>query len=429
MNNLKTTFSEFIVSDTEEFKWKMLNWVSRFNIFSFLDNNETEKIESNFVCMLAVGAKRSITLQQADLFPTIKEFHQKQPSWLFGHINYPQTEKGDDGFSDGFFYEPQTLLILYPNRLSISSDSISPDKIFEEIIAQQSTSSVTKAAVKVNALPNISKEEYLTAIQKIKNHIQRGDCYELNFCQSFTDKNANIDPVAAYVKLRELSPNPFSALYRINDNYCLCASPERFLQKKGNKVLSQPIKGTAPRFPADKKADATSLQQLKESEKERSENIMTVDLVRNDLSKIAVRGSVNVSALCEIHTFSQVFQMISSIACEVDADKHWADILEACFPMGSMTGAPKTKVMELINRFENTPRGLFSGSIGYVTPDGDFDFNVVIRSIFYQAKTHLLSYYAGGGITINSDPEAEFEETLLKLSAIKSLFNKINTEG
>jgi para-aminobenzoate synthetase component 1 len=424
MNNLKTTFSEFIVSDTEEFKWKMLNWVSRFNIFSFLDNNEAGNTEGNFICMLAVGAKRSISLHHSDLFSTLKSFHQKQPSWLFGHINYPQTEKTADGFSDGFFFEPETVIILYANHLSISADDISPDKVFEEIIGQQSTT-VTSSAVKVNAQPNISKEEYLTAIRNIKNHIQRGDCYELNFCQSFTDKNANIDPVAAYVKLRQLSPNPFSALYRINDNYCLCASPERFLQKKGNRVLSQPIKGTAPRFPTDKKADALSLQQLKESEKERSENIMTVDLVRNDLSKIAVRGSVNVSALCEIHSFPQVFQMISSITCDVETDTHWTDIVEACFPMGSMTGAPKTKVMELINRYENTPRGLFSGTIGYVTPEGDFDFNVVIRSIFYQAKTHLLSFYAGGGITINSTPEAEYEETLLKLSAIKLLFDKL----
>ena len=425
MNNLKTTFSEFIVSDTEEFKWKMLNWANRFNIFSFLDNNDAQKEAQHFSCMLAVGAKRFISLDHADLFPTLKAFHQQQPSWLFGHLNYPQTEKANNGFPDGFFFEPEILLILYSNRVSISSWVTSPINAFEEIMSEQGATSYQQVA-RVNAQPDISKEQYLTAINNIKNHIQRGDCYELNFCQSFTDNNATIDPVTTYSKLRELSPNPFSALYRLNDNYCLCASPERFLQKKGSKVLSQPIKGTAPRFPFNQKADELSLQQLKESEKERSENIMIVDLVRNDLSKIAVKGSVNVSALCEIHSFPQVFQMISSINCEVDSNTHWTEIIDACFPMGSMTGAPKTKVMELINKYENAPRGLFSGSIGYVTPEGDFDFNVVIRSIFYHAATHLLSYYAGGGITINSNPEAEYEETLLKLSAIKSLFDNLN---
>lgn len=427
MNNLKTTLSEFTVSNTEDFKMKMLSWVNRFNIFSFLDNNSVGTAAINFNCMLAVGAKRSITLHHADLFSSLKTFHQTQPSWLFGHFNYPQTKKVTDGFPDAFFFEPETIIILNNNSVSISSASISPDKIVEEIQSQQN--SITTAVAKVNAQPDISKEEYLAAIRNIKQHIQRGDCYELNFCQSFTDKNATIHPLDVYLALRQLSPNPFSAFYRVHDNYCLCASPERFLQKKGNSLLSQPIKGTAPRFVSDKEADDNSLKQLMESEKERSENIMTVDLVRNDLSKIAVRGSVNVSALCEIHRFPQVFQMISSVACEVDDDTHWTDIIDACFPMGSMTGAPKTKVMDLINQYERTPRGLFSGSIGYVTPDGNFDFNVVIRSIFYQAKTHLLSYYAGGGITINSDPEAEYEETLLKLSAIQSLFTKMNKKG
>jgi para-aminobenzoate synthetase component 1 len=422
MNILNSNHKVFPVSDTENFKLKMLNWVNQFNIFSFLDNNVITREDVAISCMAAVGAKRFVTLNHADLFTTLRAFHNQQPGWLFGHINYPQEKRDEAGFPDGFFFEPDTLVILHSAYVSISSSSTLPETIFEEIVNQQSIITAIND-LKVSTKSTIKKEQYLNIINQIKSHIQRGDCYELNFCQEFYDQSATIDPLYVYAKLRDISPNPFSAFYRINDNYCLCASPERFLQKKGSRIISQPIKGTAKRYPSDNKADDASLQQLMSSEKERTENIMIVDLVRNDLSKIAKEGSVAVSELCAIYSFPQVFQMISTIVAEVDADTHWTTIVDACFPMGSMTGAPKTKVLELINKFEATPRGLFSGTIGYVTPDGDFDFNVVIRSVFYNQAKQQLSYKAGGGITINSNPENEFEESLLKVSAINALLD------
>jgi len=218
-----------------------------------------------------------------------------------------------------------------------------------------------------------------------------------------------------------LSPNPFAALYKLEDSYCMCASPERFIKKIGETIISQPIKGTSKRNNTDVVADELAKNYLINSAKEKSENVMIVDLVRNDLSRICKKGSVVVKELFGIYSFPQVHQMISTIQGRVKEDLHWTNILEACYPMGSMTGAPKVRVMELIEKFEASPRGLFSGTIGYITPEGDFDFNVVIRSLFYNNHSQRLSFKVGGGITFYSDPESEFEECMIKASAIMNI--------
>ena len=269
----------------------------------------------------------------------------------------------------------------------------------------------------------MSRDEYIHRLKQVKEHIHRGDCYEINFCQSFFAKQVNIDAVYFYHKLTSLSPNPFSAFYRINERYCMCASPERFLRKNGNVVISQPIKGTSKRVLSDMLLDEANKQYLVHSPKERSENVMIVDLVRNDLSKVCMEGSVHVSELFAVYSFPQVHQLISTVKGKVDEEVDWTDIIKACFPMGSMTGAPKKKVLELINRYEEIPRGIFSGSIGYVTPDRDFDFNVVIRSLMYDASKQLINFKAGGGITFNSDADKEYEESLLKAEAIMHVLN------
>ncbi len=267
----------------------------------------------------------------------------------------------------------------------------------------------------------ISQENYLTTIKKIQQQILRGDCYELNFCQEFYAENASIDPIAVYHQLTELSPNPFAALYKLNDKYCLCASPERYLKKTGYMVISQPIKGTAKRDLVNKLQDEYSKTSLLNSNKERSENVMVVDLVRNDLSKICEEGTVKVDELFGIYSFPQVHQMISTVSGRLQKDLHWVDAIKATFPMGSMTGAPKKRVMELIEQYEQTKRGLFSGSIGYINPDGDFDFNVVIRSLLYNSTAQYLSFQTGGAITFYSDAAQEYEESLLKAEAIKAV--------
>jgi para-aminobenzoate synthetase component 1 len=230
-----------------------------------------------------------------------------------------------------------------------------------------------------------------------------------------------MDPVSVYRKLAEHSPNPFSACYRNGNQYLLCASPERYLRREGSQLVSQPIKGTARRIPGEPGEDQAQAVRLQHSAKERSENVMVVDLVRNDLSRICTEGSVQVDELFGVYSFPQVYQMISTVSGQQRPGTRFTDILQASFPMGSMTGAPKRRVMELTEQYERSRRGLYSGAVGYFSPEGDFDFNVVIRSILYNADTGYLSFPAGSAITHYADAAAEYEECLLKASAIREV--------
>lgn len=399
----------------------MLNWVARFNIFCFLDNSNYPGKTGDFECMLAAGAKNSISLSTNDPFGTLKNFYDEQPRWLFGHLGYDinttRSTFTGDGFDDGFFFTPDILLRLTNSELIIDgyTESENAQAIFNAINNRAPT--VQKSDPSVNIQSRYSRGEYIQIIDRIRQHIKRGDCYELNFCQEFFSDDAIIDPFYIFKKLQSFSPNPFSAFYKVNDNYCMCASPERFLKKKGQELISQPIKGTSKRD-SDPLKDEENKTYLRTSPKETSENVMVVDLVRNDLSKICMEGSVQVEEIFGIYSFPQVHQMISTIKGILNKDIHWTKALAETFPMGSMTGAPKKRVMELIAQYEKNNRGLFSGSIGYITPTADFDFNVVIRSIFYNQAARHLSFWAGSGITFYSDPVSEFEECLLKAEAI-----------
>jgi para-aminobenzoate synthetase component 1 len=258
----------------------------------------------------------------------------------------------------------------------------------------------------------------MDGVSLVKRHIQLGDIYELNFCQEFFAENCAVDDyLAVYRKLNNITKAPFSAYFNWQNFAVFCGSPERFLQKKNNRLLSQPIKGTAPRNENESR-DLQLKNQLQNDPKERAENIMIVDLVRNDLSRIAVTNSVQVDELCEIYSFETVHQMISTVSCTVEDSISFKDIVKATFPMGSMTGAPKLRAMELIDKYEAFNRGLYAGSIGYIHPNGDFDFNVVIRTVLYNATKKYLSCSVGGAITIQSDPEKEYEECLVKVKRI-----------
>ena len=317
----------------------------------------------------------------------------------------------------GFFFIPEILISLKQQELTIECSSLFPEAILAEIHASPAV--IEKPVQEPIKLKHgITAETYKEKILALKRHILRGDCYEINFCQSFYANDTSIDPLFVYQQLAALSPNPFGAFYRLNDKYCLCASPERFIKKTSNTIISQPIKGTAKRNLENEEQDIAARNYLLNSEKEKSENVMIVDLVRNDLSKVCTEGSVRVTELFGVYPFPQVHQLISTIEGNVNEDTPFTAILEACFPMGSMTGAPKKRVMELIEQYEQIPRGLFSGSIGYITPSADFDFNVVIRSLMLDASQKLISFKAGGGITFNSDPEQEYEECLLKAKAM-----------
>lgn len=405
----------------------MLSWVNRFNICCFLDNHQYSSSHPSVECLAAAGAA-SIFSPTEHIFTSLQELYRNNQDWLFGHLAYdlknavaPLQSLHPDpiGFPDIFFFQPETVLELSGNRLTIATLQENPEQIFKEICSLVLLTDNTSAGLAIQ--PRMAKEDYLHKIESIRKHIQRGDCYEINFCQEFYAENTQIDPLSVYRQLTAISPNPFACFYKMEDKYVLCASPERYLQKKGTRLLSQPIKGTFKRNLSDVVADESLKQALIESEKDRSENVMVVDLVRNDLSQVCKEGSVQVEELFGVYSFPQVHQMISTISGELQPGFGLAEILRASFPMGSMTGAPKRRVMELIEQYEVTKRGIYSGAIGYISPDNDFDFNVVIRSILYNAKDAYLSYLVGGGITFYSDAEKEYEECLLKAAAIQKV--------
>ena len=267
---------------------------------------------------------------------------------------------------------------------------------------------------------SFTKEAYTTLVKTLRDHIKEGDCYEINLCQDFLGSFECIDPLNLYLRLNEVSPKPFSCFQKFDEQLIISASPERFLKKTGSKVISQPIKGTRPRF-HDALLDKQQRDELRYSEKEMAENMMIVDLVRNDLARTAKTGSVKVEEMFGIYSFQQVHQMISTISATIKDDTHFVDVIKHAFPMGSMTGAPKVKVMELIEKYENAKRGAFSGAAGYISPEGDFDFNVLIRSLFIDIEKQLYSFFAGGAITYDSIPEEEYEECLVKTKAINQV--------
>jgi para-aminobenzoate synthetase component 1 len=394
-----------------------------------LDNHEYHSPHQNIGCLAAAGALEIFTAADNSL-ESFSVFNQTRNDWLFGHFSYdlknaiekPLVSKHPDhiGFPDICFFRPEIVLQLSPSGLSISSATRQPSEIFAEIMAFADTTS-SRALPSLKIIPRMERQEYFSILEKIKQHILRGDCYEINFCQEFYAENAEINPLAVYNELTAISPNPFACYYKLDHKYLLCASPERYLQKKGNRIISQPIKGTFSRNLQNPGADQILKQSLAASEKDKSENVMVVDLVRNDLSRICTEGSVQVQELFGIYSFPQVHQMISTISGIVKEGIDLTDIIKASFPMGSMTGAPKRKVMELIETFEKTKRGIYSGAVGYISPEKDFDFNVVIRSILYNESSRYLSYLVGGGITFYSDPEQEYAECLLKATAIKKV--------
>lgn len=265
--------------------------------------------------------------------------------------------------------------------------------------------------------PQISKEKYIKSVEIIKNHIVEGNTYEMNFCQAFSGEFESWDPVASYFKLNEISPMPFSALFKAKEKWIVSASPERFVKKTGTQIIAQPMKGTIRRGTSVDE-DFENRKRLSNSEKEKAENLMITDLMRNDLSKVSKTGTVKVDELFGIYPLPRVFQMISTIISELNPEVSFEEIIQATFPMGSMTGAPKIRTMELIDELESFKRGWFSGALGWIDEEGDFDFSVVIRSIIADLNAKKLYFGVGSAITFDADPEQEYEECKLKAQAI-----------
>ena len=337
------------------------------------------------------------------------------------------------GFAELFFFQPQKILFVKNDSIEFQYLTMVDDEIdtdFEAICTQEIKQKNTASTRLENGgniviKPRIQKQDYLFKVGEILEHIHKGDIYEANFCQEFYAENTRINPLDIYEDLNTISEAPFATFLKIDSQYLLCASPERYLKKEGAKIISQPIKGTARRL-VDLQEDQKTATALSKDIKERSENIMIVDLVRNDLSKSAKKGSVRVEELCKVSSFKQVHQMISTVVSELKDDVHLVDVIKDTFPMGSMTGAPKISAMKIIETLEETKRGLYSGTVGYFTPMGNFDFNVVIRSILYDSEKKYLSFSVGSAITAKSTPEKEYEECLLKAKAMQFVLTNSN---
>ncbi len=402
-------------------KQKALTWANRFEVCCYLDSNGYQDCYSKYDCLIAVGAIQELWANTGNGFEQLKHFYNANKSWIFGLFGYDlknETEQlnppGKDllDFPDLYFFIPQFII-------TVTNNTVSCLKGETECIREIENTPVNpvhhSGSIKIKN--KMSKSVYIQTVEKLKEHIKRGDIYEINFCQEFYADQADIDPLSVYRQLKAISPSPFSGYFKFKNRYILSVTPERFIGKRKNKIISQPIKGTAKRsliYQQDEKIKKA----LQNNIKERAENVMIVDLVRNDLTKSALKGSVTVNELFGIYSFPQVHQMISTISCDLNPEVHVIDAIKNAFPMGSMTGAPKFKAMQLIDSYEHSKRGAYSGSFGFFSPDGDFDFNVIIRSILYNKKQKYLSFQVGGAITYASDAKKEYNECLLKASAI-----------
>ncbi|MCG9792975.1 anthranilate synthase component I family protein [Flavobacterium algicola] len=418
------------VADVKLFKKQLLNWSQQFREITLLDSNDYPQEYATYDCVLAADAFTAIKTDFHNAFEDLKQYQQTTGDWLFGYLTYDLKNDNEDlksknfdglEFPDLFFYQPKRIFFIKGNTVEIRYLNFCDDELesdFDEIQNTTIWSDIDKTVLHIEQ--RISKSDYLNKVGTLMQNIQKGNIYEANFCMEFYAKKVQINPLETFSKLNEISQPPFSVFFKNHKQYLLCASPERYLKKVGEDIISQPIKGTAKRY-SDKIADQKSKFELENNPKERAENIMITDLVRNDLSHTAQRGSVQVKALCEIKSFMQVHQMISTITSKFDSKHAVVDLIRNSFPMGSMTGAPKISAMKMIEELEETKRGLYSGAVGYFTPNGDFDFNVVIRSILYNQENKYVSFSVGSAITSLSDPENEYEECLLKAKAMREV--------
>lgn len=415
----------------DKFKEQLLCWSQQFDDVLWLDSNHHKDKYSNYDAILAVDAFTSLKTDYFDAFGRLDEYQSSTKDWIFGYLTYDlknttellKSENFDGlGFPDLYFFQPKKLFLIKGDKVEVQYLKMVDDEIDNDLleIKASNNSTIQKPNDPIKIKLRIHKDEYFEKVNKMLSHIQRGDIYEANFCQEFYAEDSAINPLETFKKLNKISKPPFATFLKFNDKYLLSATPERYIKKLGNSVISQPIKGTAKRS-GNKEEDAKLAKDLSKDEKERSENIMIVDLVRNDLSHTAKKGSVKVEELCKVYSFLQVHQMISTISSQVKEDINPIEILKTTFPMGSMTGAPKISAMKIIEDLEETKRGLYSGSVGYFTPNGDFDFNVIIRSILYNASKKYISYSVGSAITSKSLPLKEYEECLIKAKAMREV--------
>lgn len=399
-----------------DFRARALQWAAQFAHCAYFEPNDLQaSAAGTFTRLLAVARAAPTAPDSLASLPTYLD--RPAPLPHCGFVTYDvknEIEALDSHNFSGFawpvlhFFQPETCLRWQGATLQIEGQTVG---VLAAILATRVASAHPPAVPPLR--PRLPRAAYLQAVERVREDILNGEVYELNLCQEFYAEGVTLDPVAIFQRLNAAAPAPYAGFLRHHDHYLLCASPELFLTKKQTTIASQPIKGTRPRgaTPADDERQRLALLQ---DEKERAENLMIVDLVRNDLARVARTGTVRVPELFGTYGFTHVWQLISTVEAALRPGVGLAEVLRATFPMGSMTGAPKIRAMQLIERYEASRRGLYSGSFGYVTPAGDFELNVVIRSLQYRADTGYLSLQVGSAITYDSVPEQEYAECLLK---------------
>jgi para-aminobenzoate synthetase component 1 len=409
------------VNNVHEFKQKALQWAGTFDTACYLDSNNFTDPYGKFDTLIAVGSKVYVEANDGNAFEQLANFRRENSGFIFGFLGYDLKNEREDlssGNFDGlqfpnlYFFAPETVITIKDGVVEVLGKD--PNLDLDEEWPERSRG---KPLHDLKLQSRFTRTEYIDTVNKIKGHINRGDIYVTNFCQEFYAEDANIDPLGIFNQLSSLSPTPFSSFFKWKGNYMMCASPERFLAKRGGKLISQPIKGTARRD-SDAVVDQSLIDELRKHPKELQENVMIVDLVRNDLTHSAKPGTVKTEELFGIQSFKQVHQMVSTVVCELRDDVSAVRAIKNTFPMGSMTGAPKIRAMQLMEQYERSKRGVYSGAIGYFSPDGDFDFNVVIRTLLYNSNNKYLSFQVGSAITYHANAESEYEECILKAKAI-----------
>ena len=428
----------FTLTDEAAFRLQALEWASQFSVVCLLDSNgyKLDKY-SSLDLVLAVDALDFVSTKE-NSFDALKKFVNTAQDNVFGFLTYDLKNQIEDltssnvdniDFPPLYFFKPRYIIEVKAGKVTFNRNYPESFEMYERIMTgdegletkdKTPPSTVDRRSLTLSS--RTSKEKYLANVKSIKDQITAGDFYEMNYCCEFYTEHSRIEPLAVFNKLNAKAKAPFSSFFKLNDKYLLCSSPERFLKKIDGKIISQPIKGTIRKGATDEENERLR-EQLLSSEKERAENVMIVDLVRNDLAKHAQPGTIKVEELFGIYEFPTVHQMISTVVAELQENVHQVDVIRDAFPMGSMTGAPKVEVMKNIEAYEDQKRGLYSGSVGYFTADGDFDLNVVIRSIFYNAAKEYVSIQVGSAITYDADPAAEYDELLLKAKGMLDALN------
>jgi para-aminobenzoate synthetase component I len=425
MYSLFVAFADIAISPLA-FRERALYWADQFPAAAYYEPNigNSDYPYGGFDNILAVSATAENLVEPEKGFDSLKALWPAGDQLLCGILSYDlknqiealQSANPDQvGFPLMFFFRPQACLAFQAAGVTITTDQDNGQQVLKQILAINCNKTFDLNPLSLKQ--KVSREEYVRAVNGIREEILNGEIYEMNYCLEFYAQAPTLAPVPVFLALNHLSPMPFGGFFKIRDKYLLCASPERFIRKQGSLLVSQPIKGTIRRGRTPEE-DAVLRQQLRRDEKEIAENMMIMDLVRNDLGRSSVTGTVKVEEMFGIYALPQVFQMMTTVTGHIRPDCHPVEAIRHAFPMGSMTGAPKIRAMELIDQYEATRRGLYSGSMGYLKPNGDFDFNVVIRSLQYNAATGYLSFMVGSAITYDSIPEQEYQECLLKAQAI-----------